>query len=64
MTSIETESDIRQLKTSFRLRFHVLMATIIKILLFRKEVSLACMLTAYYEISLDEDLIFSAIENK
>lgn len=39
------------------------MSTIIKILLYRKEVGLACLLTSYYEISLDEDLIFGAIEN-
>ena len=62
--AIETEDDIKELKNSMRLRFPVLMATIIKILLFRKEVGLACTLTAYYEISLDEDLIFSAIDNK
>jgi hypothetical protein len=38
------------------------MANIIKILLFRGEQSLACLLTAYYEISLDEDMLFSAID--
>jgi hypothetical protein len=64
MVSIQTDDDIKQLKDSLRLRFPVLMATIIKILLYRGEVALACVLTAYYEISLDEDMIFSAIDNK
>jgi len=63
MAQVQTADEIKQLKTSFRLRFPVLMSTIIKILLYRKEVGLACLLTSYYEISLDEDLIFGAIEN-
>lgn len=52
------------LKNQFRLKFPVLMANLIKILLFRKEEKLACLLTAYYEISIDNGLIFQAIHNK
>ena len=38
------------------------MAGIIKVLLFRKETDLACYLTAFYEIYLDDETIKSAIE--
>ncbi len=42
-----------RIKGAFRLRFPCFMANIVKILLYRDEVNLACFLTAYYEISLD-----------
>ena len=51
-----------RLKSSMRLRFPMFMADIVKILLYRDEIKLACFLTSYYELSLDEDLIFLAIE--
>lgn len=40
------------------------MQNIIKILLFKDEEKVACILTAFYELSLDEDMIFKAIENR
>ena len=40
------------------------MANIVKMLLYRSEISLACTLTAYYEVALDEEMIFSAFEHK
>jgi hypothetical protein len=52
------------LKNALRLRFPQFMASIIKILLYRDEIKLACFLTSYYELSLDEDLIIQAIEQK
>mmetsp|Transcript_13249 Transcript_13249/g.20707 ORF Transcript_13249/g.20707 Transcript_13249/m.20707 type:complete len:228 (+) Transcript_13249:970-1653(+) len=39
------------------------MANILKILLYREEEGLACFLTAFYEVSLDEIMIKQAIEN-
>jgi hypothetical protein len=42
----------------------MLMANIIKILLFRGEMSLACYLTAFYSISIDKDMFNMAIEKK
>lgn len=40
------------------------MSNIIRILLYRSEIGLACTATAYYEVALDEDMIFSAFEHK
>lgn len=42
----------------------MLMAKIIKILLFRGEIELACYLTAFYSISIDKEMFVNAIENK
>jgi len=64
LMDICNEEDMQQLKKGFRLRFPVFMANILKILLYRGEEKLACLLTAYYEISLDEEMIFTAVENK
>ena len=55
------ENDMLIIKNSFRLNFPVLMATIIRILLHRDEEKLACLLTAYYEIELRQDMIEKAI---
>jgi hypothetical protein len=51
------------LKNSLRLRFPVLMSSIIKILLFRKELKLACLLTSMYEIAIDEEMLAAAIDH-
>lgn len=64
MCELETEEDIQKLKNSLRLRFPVFISNIIKILLYKEEINLACFLTAYYELSLDENMIFAAIEQK
>lgn len=40
------------------------MANIIKILLYKKEENLACLLTAYYEISIEDTYYYTAVENK
>ena len=56
------------LKNNFRLNFPVLMSNILKVLLFsskeggKGEEALACLLTAYYEISLDQEMIYQAID--
>jgi hypothetical protein len=63
MVSLETEEDMRILKNAFRLRFPCFMANVVKILLYRGEEKLACLLTAYYEISIDEEMIISAIDH-
>ena len=52
-TLLETPEAAQKLKNAFRLYFPCLMANIIKVLLFKKEEKLACLLTAYYELSLD-----------
>lgn len=53
LLSLKTEDDMLILKNALRLRFPVLMATIVKILLFRGELKLACLVTSMYEISID-----------
>jgi hypothetical protein len=40
------------------------MSNIVRILLYRSEIGLACTLTAYYEVALDEEMIFSAFDHK
>jgi hypothetical protein len=40
------------------------MANIVKILLYRGEEKLACLLTAYYEIALDREMIRAALNSK
>lgn len=40
------------------------MASIVKILLYKKEQKLACFLTAYYELSLEEDSYYLAVDQK
>ena len=58
LVEIETEADMVKLKKGFRLNFPVLMSNILKVLLFRDEEPLACLLTAYYEISVDQEMIY------
>lgn len=53
-----------QLKNSLRLRFTSLTTNILKILLERGEEKVACLLIAFYEVALEDDMIFRAIENK
>ena len=40
------------------------MANIAKILLFKKEEKLACLLTSYYELSIQDEAYYSAVQNK
>jgi len=51
------------IKVGFQLRFPIYMANIIKVLLFRDETDLACYLTAFYEIQVDELMIQEAIDS-
>lgn len=46
-----------------RVRFPLALTNILKILLFKGEEKLACVLTAYYEIALEEDIIYRAVEH-
>lgn len=50
------------LKSSFRVRFPLLMTDILKIILFKNDEKLACLLTAFYEIAIDDDMLFRALE--
>ena len=61
LVELKDENDMEELKRSFRLNFPCLMATIVKVLLYKEEEKLACLLTAYYEIEFSAKMIHSAI---
>lgn len=60
-TEIETKWQIKKIKVGFQLNFPKMMAQIINILLYRKELHLACYLTAFYNFTLEESMIIKAI---
>ena len=62
--SLDSDEDLLELKNKIRLYFPSLMSDIIKIMLFKKEEKLACLLTAYYELSLDEESFYQAVDNQ
>ena len=64
MMSLETREDSETLKTKCRIYFPRLMADITKILLHKKEEKLACLLTAYYELSIEDEDYAHAISSK
>ena len=64
LVRISTEQEAGRLKSSLRLRFPVLMANLIKICLYKGEEKLACHLTNFYEIAIDEELLIRAVETK
>jgi len=63
-TTMDTEETVIALKKGLRLRFPGFMANIVKILLFRGEEKLACLLTAYFEVALDMEMFKCAVENR
>lgn len=62
MTEIRTIYQIRKVKVGLQLNFPFFMAKVLKILLFRDEEALGCYLTAFYRLSLDEEMINQAID--
>ena len=64
LIEIETDEQMVKLKTQFRLHFPVLMSNILKVLLFNEEERLACLLTAYYEVALEQEMIYQAVCNE
>ena len=60
--SVETDEELERLKTKLRFKFPSLMANIVLILLHKGEEDLACFLTAYYELGLEESAILYAID--
>ena len=63
LCEIENHEQMKRLRDTFRLRFPCFMANIVKMLLYRGEEKLACLLTSYYEISIDENMINKAVIN-
>lgn len=62
-TMIQDIHTLIQVKNSFRTKFQSLMTNIIKIALQKGEEKLACVMVAYYEISLEETMIIRALAN-
>jgi len=60
--SVDTDEDMDRLKSSMRLMFPRFCSEILKILLYREEVHLACLLTAYYELHIYEEIFELAID--
>ncbi len=60
-TRIEDRDVLMRIKYSFRTKFENLMTNILKISLQKEEERIACMVTAYYEINLDEDMLIQAL---
>jgi len=61
---IKTEYHVRRLKVGLQTVFPLLMANLVKILMYRKEMDLACYLTVFYQIAIDEEMVKNAIEMK
>ena len=61
LTKIETKEQIQKIKAGFQLRFPRWNAIMLQILLFKEEIDLACFLTSYYEVAIDEVMYIEAI---
>ena len=60
-TRLDTINQLINVKISFRMKFQNLMTNVLKIALQKDEEKLACIITAYYEIALEEEMIVRAI---
>lgn len=56
-------SALLKVKNAFRKRFSNLMTNVLKIALWKEEEKIACIITAYYEISIEEEMIAKAISD-
>ena len=61
-TEIRTKAQIMKLKLGLQLRFPMFCSDIIKILLYRKEMDLACYMTAFYNLWIEKELVINAVE--
>jgi hypothetical protein len=57
MTEITTVYHVRRLKIGLQKFFPRMMQNLIKILLFRKEINLACYITVFYQFAIDKEMI-------
>lgn len=60
-TTLDDIDKLIQIKNAFRTRFQNLMTNILKIALSKNEEKIACIISAYYEIALEEEMIVRAI---
>ena len=61
-TKIETVTELQEVKMCFRQKFQNLMTNVLKIALQKEEEKLSCVITAYYEIAIEEDMVVRALD--
>lgn len=61
---VETVFQVRKIKVGLQRHFPQLLSQIINILLFRKEEALACYLTAFYKIAINQQLLQYAVNQE
>ena len=54
---ITTKAHIKKLKVALQLRFPMFCSDVIKILLYRKEMDLACYMTAFYNLWIEKEFV-------
>jgi len=64
MTQMETDEDVQRLKKGLRLRFPLFITNVCRILLYRGEEKLACLMVAYFEVALDRAMFRMAVDNE
>ena len=63
-TKINDKSELAKVKKAFRSKFQNLMTNVLKIALQKDEEKLACIIIAYYEVALEQDMIIRALTNE
>ena len=58
---ISDKGQMAQIKYCFRAKFENVMTNVLKLALLQNEEKLSCIITAYYEVNLDEDMIIKAL---
>ena len=60
-TKLEDLQSLQEVKKSFRVKFQNLMTNILKIALQKEEEMIACIITAYYEVTLEQEMLIKAL---
>jgi hypothetical protein len=60
-TRLEDINQLQEVKKSFRTKFQNLMTNILKIALQKEEEMLACIITAYYEVIIEQEMLIKAL---
>jgi len=60
-TTLADIAQLIQVKASFRDKFQNLMTNILKIALQKEEELLACIITAYYEVIVEQEMVIKAL---
>ncbi len=60
-TSLKDITELTKVRVSFRFKFQNLMTNVLKIALQLEEEALACLITAYYEVNVEQEMIIKAL---